>query len=139
MSYEPPIKLITNDFSMKLEDEVVKAVQKYFLAVDKEELFKALQYDRGQYEKGFKDGFDSREITEQDVIDYCDKRCLVVMTSEMFYWMKSRRNISEEMLGTYIWEGINEALGTDSEKQESGAVKIYECIRKRIENDRLVI
>ena len=39
-----------------IEDNVFKAIQDYGVFVDKEELIKALQYDRGQYEKGFADG-----------------------------------------------------------------------------------
>jgi hypothetical protein len=40
----------------QFEDNVFKAIQDYGIVVDKEELIKALQYDRGQYEKGFADG-----------------------------------------------------------------------------------
>ena len=37
------------------EGEVMKAVQKFCVDVDKEELIKALQYDRNQYKKGYAD------------------------------------------------------------------------------------
>lgn len=54
--YESPIELITQDLLMQMEDRCVEAVQKYGFNVDKEELRKALQYDRNQYDKGFMDG-----------------------------------------------------------------------------------
>jgi len=40
----------------RLDNDCLKAVQEYGITVDKEELIKALQYDRGQYEKGYADG-----------------------------------------------------------------------------------
>lgn len=55
MSYESPIKLITTQINMKLEGEILKAVHKVGVIVDKEELIKALAYDRAQYEKGWAD------------------------------------------------------------------------------------
>lgn len=36
---------------------VYSAVLKYGIGVDEEELIKALKYDRGQYKKGYDDGF----------------------------------------------------------------------------------
>lgn len=60
MGYESPIKKIYTDIQNKLiEDEekmTLQAVQNVGIDVDKEELLKALKYDRNQYEKGYKDG-----------------------------------------------------------------------------------
>ena len=42
---------------MQLEGEVYKAVQRVGVTVDKEELLKALQHDRGQYKRGYEDGY----------------------------------------------------------------------------------
>lgn len=57
--YKSPIELIIKDYHMQIvkqqEDNVYRAVQEYGVTVDKEELVKALQYDRNQYEKGYKD------------------------------------------------------------------------------------
>ena len=39
----------------QIEGEIYKAVMNVGVNVDKEELLKALQYDRGQYQKGYKD------------------------------------------------------------------------------------
>lgn len=54
--YESPINQILGELQMHLEGETLKAVQNVGIDVNKEELIKALQYDRGQYEKGYKDG-----------------------------------------------------------------------------------
>lgn len=62
--YESPIKIvekvdkISNNFGEKLEEYVIEFVSSYGVDVDKEELVKALKYDRDQYDKGFKDGYE---------------------------------------------------------------------------------
>ena len=55
--YESPITQIFGKMTMKYEDDCFKAVQSYGFTVNKEELTKALQYDRGQYTKGYNDGY----------------------------------------------------------------------------------
>ena len=64
--YESPIEIFLSEIetSIKQEEEnaVLEAVVSVGVNVDKEELIKALQYDRGQYEKGYADGCrDSRK------------------------------------------------------------------------------
>lgn len=54
--YQSPIEIITKQIRTQFEDNVFKAIQDYGIVVDKEELIKALQYDRGQYEKGYAAG-----------------------------------------------------------------------------------
>lgn len=56
--YQSPIEIIHGELEMQLEGEVYKAVQRVGVNVDKEELLKALQYDRGQYLKGYGDGYE---------------------------------------------------------------------------------
>ena len=58
MSWESPIDVytITSEMETALDDEIVTVVQRFGFDVNKEELTKALLYDRGQYEKGFADG-----------------------------------------------------------------------------------
>ena len=55
--YESPINIIISELCTKLESDCVKSVQSYGFDVDKEELAKALNYDRKQYEKGHTDGY----------------------------------------------------------------------------------
>ena len=55
--YESPIKIITGKIQTQIDDEIYRAVQNVGINVDREELLKALEYDRGQYEEGWKEGF----------------------------------------------------------------------------------
>ena len=71
MSYQSPIEIISQGFQTKLEGNVMKAIYDYGIVVDKEELIKALQYDRKQYEKGFADGSRcvNRSTIQKEVLD----------------------------------------------------------------------
>jgi hypothetical protein len=59
--YESPIKLLQQQMQTQIvthmEGEVLKTVLSYGIDVDKEELLKALKYDRDQYDKGYEEGY----------------------------------------------------------------------------------
>lgn len=62
--YESPIELITNQIYNALREQLNEQVicsikQQYCVNVDKDELIRALQYDRNQYDKGYQDAWDS--------------------------------------------------------------------------------
>ena len=60
--YEPVATFIKGQTETFLEGELLKVTQEMGLDVNREELLKALRYDRGQYEKGYADGCrDSRK------------------------------------------------------------------------------
>ena len=59
--YEFPIKIIYEQLQTRLEGGILKAVMRTDLQVDKEELIRALQYDRDQYERGFTAGYMAAE------------------------------------------------------------------------------
>ncbi len=61
--YESPIKVLIENTQMTVTDGIYKAVQDYGITVNKDELMKALQYDRNQYNKGYEDG--ARELAER--------------------------------------------------------------------------
>lgn len=90
--YESPIKVIVEEvYAQTLkqqENDIWKAIQKYDINVDKEELVMALQYDRHQYEKGYADGIrdfakklvehyfydlERLAIFDEDIINFADK------------------------------------------------------------------
>lgn len=60
-NYKSPIETtmlqVKSDIEKLLEDTTYKAVIECGVAVDKDELIKALAYDRGQYEKGYGEGY----------------------------------------------------------------------------------
>lgn len=60
--YESPIRMIVGEMETKMEADTMSVIQRYGIDVDKEELIKALEYDRGQYEKGYQDACDSRKL-----------------------------------------------------------------------------
>ena len=59
IGYKSPITQICDEMRMYHEGECLKAVQRVGFDVNKEELAKALAYDRGQYEKGYEDGLNA--------------------------------------------------------------------------------
>lgn len=54
--YQSPIEMITGQMVLHWDGEIYRAVQDIGIKVDRDELVKALQYDRNQYEKGYSDG-----------------------------------------------------------------------------------
>ena len=63
MGYESPITIteIAKDISERVDSELcertLRVIETYGIEVDKAELLKALAYDRGQYDKGYSDGY----------------------------------------------------------------------------------
>lgn len=55
MSYKSPIELIMGQLQTSIEDQIFSAVQQVGINIDKEELIKALNYDREQYQRGYHD------------------------------------------------------------------------------------
>jgi len=53
--YQSPIEMIQGKMKMHMDDEILKAVQDVGVVVDRNELLKALAYDRDQYNKGYHD------------------------------------------------------------------------------------
>lgn len=53
LEYESPITFYMSEIQTQIEDNCLKAVQSYGFNVDKDELKKALEYDRDQYNKGY--------------------------------------------------------------------------------------
>ena len=53
--YKSPIEVIYGQLQTKFEGDVVRAVQSYNINVDRDELIKALSYDRDQYDAGYRD------------------------------------------------------------------------------------
>lgn len=67
--YESPIEIIQKNTEMQMENGIYEAVTRVGIYVDKEELIKALNYDRGQYYKGYSDGFsDAYGITDNRIL-----------------------------------------------------------------------
>ena len=55
--YKSPIEVIHEQIRVQVDDEIFRAIQNVGINADKKELLKALEYDRGQYDKGWEEGF----------------------------------------------------------------------------------
>ena len=59
--YESPIELLFTDIQNQIikqqDEQIYKAVLHFVPNVNREELLRALKYDRGQYDKGYADGY----------------------------------------------------------------------------------
>lgn len=55
--YIPPIKIYQTEMQTTLENNVMSVAQSMGVDVNKEELLKALNYDRDQYTKGYEAGY----------------------------------------------------------------------------------
>ncbi len=69
-NYQSPIEIIAKEVQTKIENDCVALCQQYGFHIDKDELSRALSFDRNQYDKGFKDGYDQalneiKELTEK--------------------------------------------------------------------------
>lgn len=58
--YNSPVELIVSDLQRSImecrEQQIIRAIESIDVKVDKDELIKALKYDRQQYTKGYNDG-----------------------------------------------------------------------------------
>lgn len=81
MMYKSPIDIICSQMRTTFENDVVKAVRGVGINVDKEELVRALKYDRDQYNAGYTDGKLDAVVhgrwVQGDMYDYGDvcSRC----------------------------------------------------------------
>ena len=104
--YESPITQYTTDIQTKVEDQLMETLFSMGFDVDKDELKKALEYDREQYQKGFKDG--------KEIIVHCED-CACVRAVHMgnkFVYRCPMSTVDVEPEG-YCSRGVkrNEDLG----------------------------
>ncbi len=69
MSYKSPIDVVLGAIQTDIENGTFKAVREYGIFVDKDEMIKALKYDRDQYEKGYIDGYRAGKASVVQCID----------------------------------------------------------------------
>ena len=104
--YESPINMIISKLYTNIESECMKAVQRCGFDVDKEELAKALKYDREQYEKGYMDGYKKsiddfvQKVKEHqyvlsDVINSKDYGMFTIGIEQIAEQLKEGGNINE--------------------------------------------
>lgn len=67
-NYKSPIEIVWGDMESRLDNDILKVAQSYEIHVDAEELKKALAYDRDQYHKGYRDGYENGKLDGEAVI-----------------------------------------------------------------------
>ena len=118
--YKSPVQLITNQMQTKLEGQILEAIQNVGVVVDKEELIKAMNYDRDQYASGFENGYNKA------IDDYKQN----IETLEKAY--KDRNYAAYEQILFFAKE-IDEQLKGAKRNEEQCLAKILR--EKRLQNE----
>ena len=76
MAYSSPIRLVADDLRSQIEKDLIEVIHNYEIQVDKDELIKALAYDREQYKKGYADGLadGKRTVKVEDITCECGNK-----------------------------------------------------------------
>lgn len=112
--YESPIELFSvteyaHHIDEEIESAVYEAVTKVAINVNKEELIKALQYDRHQYEKGYEDATKERK-TGKWVLHQCqfdggwDINCSVCGEGDNGFFANGREDAEYKLKHHYLMD-----------------------------------
>lgn len=97
--YQSPITELYKEIDYKIREEhekqIFEAVQNVEISVDKEELIKALKYDRDQYRKGFADA--KREILDKIYKMYQDVQFMDCTGYDVYCEIKKEIDGEEEI------------------------------------------
>lgn len=93
--YESPITMAVrnhvDEMMEKRDNEIVARIsQEMALDINKDELLKALQYDRDQYSKGYRDGYRAAEIKYEERLQ--EIRDLLGVVSPSEHWPEAFKN-----------------------------------------------
>lgn len=88
MRYKPPINIIQEKMTTEFDNDVLKAIINVGVKVNKDELIKALEYDRNQYLQGYED---AKEKYEKALDKACEElaykdNCLIMSPEEWKEW-----------------------------------------------------
>ncbi len=104
--YKSPIEIMHDELKMEMEGEVLKAVQRVGVNVDKEELIKALKYDRNQYKKGYEAGLSAcKWIPCSERLPEVQKDCLVTAKYSGFMGMYGTWVKTGYLNSKWAWNG----------------------------------
>lgn len=80
-TYVSPVTVELRQIQRELDNFILNEIRKYDVKVDKEELVKALKYDRNQYEKGYADG---KKEAAREILQYIHNKKLSKAISEKY-------------------------------------------------------
>lgn len=96
--FESPVHDVIKQMYEEKENYIYQCVADIGVNVDKEELIRALQYDRGQYDKGYRDGCNTnRWINVKDRLPEKDEDVLIY-----------RGQFRGHLINVYTYLGNNE-------------------------------
>lgn len=105
--YDSPIRLAVSKMTSQFNDDIYNAVVKTGIDVDKDELVHALNYDRNQYEKGYRDGLKAGEwISVKERLPESGEMCLLACKATNGHSGKTDRYVCD---GFYIERWKEEA------------------------------
>ena len=92
LSYQSPVEIVSQNIREKFEGDVMQIIHSYDIHVAKDELVKALQYDRDQYKKGFADGSKLRmDKIKAEVAREIFEEVELFLNKAIDGWKKERR------------------------------------------------
>ena len=97
--YKSPIEIIYGQMQTQIDGDIYRAVQSYDINVDKDELLRALMYDRNQYEKGFFDGKEEatpKWVPATELLPEADKEVLC-FTKRGYCWIARWNTVNDRM------------------------------------------
>ena len=107
--YKSPVEVVYNNISEEIGDGVYRAVCQYGVIVDKDELIKALRYDRDQYGNGYSDAIKSIEGARASAIKEFAERAKEIVNGHLDYALDAR--IDAELICTDINNLVKEKAG----------------------------
>ena len=113
--YEEFIRVRIRELDSKIEEGVMSAVKEIGVDVDKDELIKALQYDRDQFRKGYKAGIEAAQMAwhpasekpkeDGDYLCYVEPGFWEVLSYSHNLKKATRGEINEKRGGFYYLDG----------------------------------
>ncbi len=112
--YDSPIRLAVSKMTSQFNDDIYNAEVKTWIDVDKGELARALNYDRNQYEKGYRDGLKASKWNSVKDPPASGEVCLLACKATNCYSGKTYRYVCD---GFYIERWKEEVRYDVSEDQ----------------------
>ena len=118
MSYKSPIEIIQAQMRFEQENGIYKAIQEQGINVDKDELIRALKYDRAQYEKGYQDGLSENNLAMAETIRAIRADAIFEFASRLKKYYSSLPGKTSTVLATYHIDQIAQEMTKGKSNEE---------------------